>query len=139
LSRCSPSPSGSRWLGFLVGYTGLTRETLAPRTARAIGLAIGEHSEGPVFLAAGGGRLDRHGAGRIARRAGITKPAGPHTLRRAFIAAALGGGVSLREVQEAASRRSPDHHAIRPRPRQCGPARDLRPPPTTSLVLPGKN
>src|SRR5262245_29360642 len=41
-----------------------------------------ERSEGPVFLAADGRRLDRHGAGRIvrrvARRAGITKPVGPH-------------------------------------------------------------
>ena len=41
---------------------------LAPRTARAIDLAVGERSEGPVFLAADGGRLDRHGAGRIVRR-----------------------------------------------------------------------
>jgi site-specific recombinase XerD len=58
---------------------------LAPRTARAIDLAIGERSEGPVFLAADGRRLDRHGAGRmvrrVARRAGITKQVGPHTLR----------------------------------------------------------
>jgi len=47
-------------------------------TARAIDLAIGERSDGPVFLAPDGRRLDRHGAGRtvrrIARRAGITKP-----------------------------------------------------------------
>jgi site-specific recombinase XerD len=83
---------------------------LAPRTARTIGLAIGERSEGPVFLA-GGGRLNQHGAGRIARRvarrAGITKPAGPHTLRHAFITAALGAGVWLRDVREAAFRADP--------------------------------
>jgi integrase/recombinase XerD len=36
---------------------------LAPRTARAIDLAVGERSDGPVFLAADGRRLDRHGAG----------------------------------------------------------------------------
>jgi len=42
---------------------------LAPRTARAIDLAVGERSEGPVFLAADGRRLDRHGAAR--------PPAGP--------------------------------------------------------------
>jgi integrase/recombinase XerD len=69
---------------------------LAPRTARAIDLAVGERSEGPVFLSADGRRLDRHGAGRIvrrlARRAGITKPVGPHTLRHAFITAALDAG-----------------------------------------------
>ena len=41
---------------------------LAPRTARAIDLAIGERSDGPIFLAPDGRRLDRHGAGRIVRR-----------------------------------------------------------------------
>ena len=80
---------------------------LAPRTARAIDLAIGERMEGPIFLAADGRRLDRHGAGRIVRRiarqAGITKKVGPHTLRHAFITAALDAGVPLRDVQEAAS------------------------------------
>src|SRR5215469_15038075 len=35
---------------------------LAPRTARAIDLAIGERCQGPVFLTAAGWRLDRHGA-----------------------------------------------------------------------------
>jgi integrase/recombinase XerD len=35
---------------------------LAPRTARAIDLAVGEHIEGPIFLASDGQRLDRHGA-----------------------------------------------------------------------------
>ena len=60
---------------------------LAPRTARAIDLAIGERCAGPVFLAPDGHRLDRQGAARIvrqaARRAGITKAVGPHTLRHA--------------------------------------------------------
>jgi integrase/recombinase XerD len=64
---------------------------LAPRTARAIDLAIGERMEGPIFLAADGRRLDRHGAARvvcrITRRAGITKTVGPHTLGHAFITA----------------------------------------------------
>src|SRR6516165_4338965 len=41
---------------------------LAPRTARAIDLAIGERGEGPVFVNPDGGRLDRHGAARIVRR-----------------------------------------------------------------------
>jgi integrase/recombinase XerD len=84
---------------------------LAPRTARAIDLAIGERTDGPVFLAADRRRSDRHGAGRIvrkaARRAGITKAVTPHTLRHAFITAALNAGVPLRDVQEAASNADP--------------------------------
>ncbi|HLX89464.1 MAG TPA: tyrosine-type recombinase/integrase [Acidimicrobiales bacterium] len=84
---------------------------LAPRTARAIDLAIGERLDGPIFTGPDGARLDRHAAGRIvrrvARRAGITKPVGPHTLRHAFITAALDAGVPLRDVQEAASHADP--------------------------------
>ena len=63
----------------------------------AIDLAVGERTEGPIFLARDARRLDRHGAGRIvrriARRAGITKLVTPHTLRHAFITAALDAGV----------------------------------------------
>ncbi len=84
---------------------------LAPRTARAIDLAVGERVVGPIFLTPDGQRLDRHGAAwsvrRAARRAGITKPVGPHTLRHAFITAALDAGVPLRDVQEAASHADP--------------------------------
>jgi site-specific recombinase XerD len=84
---------------------------LAPRTARAIDLAIGERTDGPLFLATDGRRLNRHGAGRIVRkvtrRAGIIKNVSPHTLRHAFITAALDAGVPLRDVQEAASHADP--------------------------------
>jgi integrase/recombinase XerD len=83
---------------------------LAPRTARAIDLAIGERLDGPIFLRADGQRMDRHSAGRIvrrvARRAGLAKIS-PHTLRHAFITAALDAGVPLRDVQEAASHADP--------------------------------
>jgi hypothetical protein len=80
---------------------------------------IGERSEGPIFTGAGGRRLDRHGAARIvrrvARRAGITKPIGTHTLRHAFITAPPG----RRRAAPGRPRgrlplRSPDHHALRP-------------------------
>jgi integrase len=84
---------------------------LAPRTASAIDLAIKERCAGPIFTAADGSRLDRHGAARIVRRvtrrAGITKPIGPHTLRHAFITAPLDPGVPPRDVQEAASHADP--------------------------------
>jgi site-specific recombinase XerD len=50
---------------------------LAPRTARAIDLAVGEREDGPIFLTSDGQRLDPHGAARVVRRvavrAGITK------------------------------------------------------------------
>ncbi len=84
---------------------------LAPRTARAIDLVVGERCDGPIFVGADGQRIDRHAAGRIvrriARRAGIAKRVGPHTLRHAFITAALDAGVPLRDVQEAASHADP--------------------------------
>jgi len=51
---------------------------LAPRTARAIDLAVGERVDGPIFCGPDGQRLDRHGAARVVRRvasrAGISKP-----------------------------------------------------------------
>jgi hypothetical protein len=50
---------------------------LAPRTAPAIDLAIGERTDGPLFLAADGRRLDRHGAGGSSARS----PAAPGSAR----------------------------------------------------------
>ena len=104
---------------------------LAPRTARAIDLAIGERTGGPVFLTADGQRLDRHGAGRIvrkaSRRAGIAKTVTPHTLRHAFITAApvRCRGAATRCPGSGLARRPADHDAVRPGPRQPGPARYL--------------
>jgi site-specific recombinase XerD len=53
---------------------------------RAIDLALSDRTRGPVFLAADGRRLDRHGAGRIvrktARRARISKAVTPHAQAR---------------------------------------------------------
>jgi integrase/recombinase XerD len=102
---------GHRTLTVLRKGGKLVTMPLAPRVARAIDLAIGERLDGPIFVDGEGERLDRHGAGRIvrriARRAGITKRVGPHTLRHAFITAALDAGVPLRDVQEAASHADP--------------------------------
>lgn len=84
---------------------------LAPRVARALDLAIGDRAGGPVFLSASGRRMDRHAASRIVRRvaraAGLDKHVTPHSLRHAFIIAALDAGVPLRDVQEAASHADP--------------------------------
>jgi integrase/recombinase XerD len=104
---------------------------LAPRTARAIDLAIdlaigawkGPSSWQPMgggwtAMALGGSSAESPG------RPGSPRKLGTHTLRHAFITAALDAGVRLRDVQEAAShadprttmrydrvRTSPDRHA----------------------------
>jgi site-specific recombinase XerD len=56
--------------------------------------------------------MDRHAAARIVHRTAIKaglddKKISPHTLRHAFITAALDAGVPLRDVQEAASQADP--------------------------------
>ena len=70
------------------GNTATGRSSSPPRAADSTGTAPGESSAG-------------------ARRAGIAKNVGPHTLRHAFITAALDLGVPLRDVQEAASHADP--------------------------------
>jgi integrase/recombinase XerD len=84
---------------------------LAPRTARAIDLAVGERCEEPIFVGTDGRRIDRHAAGpdcaphrppgRDRQASGAAYP------RHAFITAALDAGVPLRDVQEAASHADP--------------------------------
>jgi integrase/recombinase XerD len=107
---------------------------LAPRTVRALDLAIGERAEGPIFVTA-----DGHGAGRIvrrvARKAGIAKRVGPHTLRHAFITAALDAGVPLRDVQEAASHADPRTTMRYDRART---SLDLTPPLSSPPTSPGR-
>jgi integrase/recombinase XerD len=84
---------------------------LAPRTARTVYLAIGERTDGPIFVTGTGKRMNRHQAARVVRRlakhAGIDKNISPHSLRHSFITAALNAGVPLRDVQEAASHADP--------------------------------
>jgi integrase/recombinase XerD len=59
---------------------------LAPRTARALDLCVGERTVGPIFVTADGRRMDRSAADRtikrLARRAGIGKRISPHSLRQ---------------------------------------------------------
>ena len=85
---------------------------MAPRTARTVYLAVGDRTTGPIFLMRDGTtRMSRHAATRVvrrcAKRAGIDKKISPHSLRHAFITAALDAGVPLRDVQEAASHADP--------------------------------
>lgn len=83
---------------------------LAPRTSGAIDALAGDRESGPLFVTRSGRRLDRHAAGKViarpARRAGINK-ATPHSLRHAFVTAALDSGASLRDVQDAAGHADP--------------------------------
>ena len=98
---------------------------LAPRTARAIDLAIGERLEGPILLRPDGQRMDRHCASRILRRvagrAGVDNPIGPTPC------ATPSSPVPLPDVR-AGSRivRRPAHH-------RCGRAGRLRTPPRPLL------
>ena len=84
---------------------------LAPRTARAIDLAVAEREHVPILIGAHGQRLDRYAAIRIVKRlakaAGIAKRISPHSLRHSFTTAALDAGVPLRDVQDAASHADP--------------------------------
>ena len=77
---------------------------LAVRTARSVDPAIGERVAGSIFLRTDGRRMDRRCVGRIvrcvARRAGLVKKFSPHTLRHAFITAALDAGVPLRDSRK---------------------------------------
>ena len=94
-----------------------------------------------MLLAPDGRRLDRHGAGRIvrkaARRAGIGKAVTPHALRHAFITAALDAGVPLRDV-----RKQPPMRTRGPPSGMTGPAAAWTctpptSPPPMSQALPG--
>jgi integrase len=61
----------------------------------------------PSWRAAAGPARRRAIVRKAARRAGIGKAVTPHTLRHAFITAALDAGVPLRDVREAASHADP--------------------------------
>jgi site-specific recombinase XerD len=94
---------------------------LVPRTARAIDLAIGERTEGPILVRHDGQRLDRRTAHRWVRSIGKRAGLGlvhPHMLRAAFIMAALDAGVPLREVQVAARHADPRTTTVYDRRRQ---------------------
>lgn len=84
---------------------------LAPRTARAVDLAIGERHSGRIILDSRGKPCNRHSAAwmveKLARRAQIVHHVTPHSLRHAFVTAALDAGVPLRDVQIAARHSDP--------------------------------
>ncbi len=84
---------------------------MPPRVCRAVDLACGERTEGPLILDTRGVRMNRHSAGwvidKLARRAGIDHHVHPHALRHSFITAGLDAGVPLRDMQNAARHSDP--------------------------------
>ena len=91
------------------------RRALTPGTAAAIDayLTVRGAEPGPLFVTAGGGRLDRHAVFRLVRRyardAGIPAWAklSPHSLRHAFATTARDEGVPLEDVQDAMGHADP--------------------------------
>ncbi|GAB7037220.1 tyrosine-type recombinase/integrase [Catenuloplanes niger] len=80
--------------------------------AAAAGVAVGD-LDGPLFVTARGGRLDRHAVFRLvrqlARDAGIPawEQLSPHSLRHAFATTARAEGVPLEDVQDAMGHADP--------------------------------
>jgi integrase/recombinase XerD len=102
---------GHRTLTFLRKGSKTVTIPLAPRTARAIDLAVGERSEGPIFTSCGGHRLDRQsrGAGGAARGEAVRDheaSESPHPAPRLHHCC-FGRGRAVRDVQEAASHADP--------------------------------
>lgn len=79
--------------------------------ARAMDLAAGGRTNGPLVLRSDGTRMTRRSADRVvkrlAKKAGITKPVSPHLLRHGMVTAALDAGIPLRDVQIMARHSDP--------------------------------
>ena len=98
--------------------------------ARTLDLAVADRVTGRCCGPGPGQRMDRNAAtrvvARLAKRAGIAHRVGCHSLRHAYITAALDAGVPLRDVQIAARHADPRTTTrVRPGPRQPRPARQL--------------
>jgi integrase/recombinase XerD len=106
---------GHRSIRFTGKGGGARRRALAPGTAAALDayLAVRGSRPGPLFLTAGGARLDRHAVFRLIRR--LAREAGlsgwdrlsPHSLRHAFATTARAEGVALEDVQDAMGHADP--------------------------------
>jgi integrase/recombinase XerD len=89
------------------------RRALTPAAAAALDRYLGDRATGPLFVTAGGGRIDRHSVfrlvRRLARQAGIAggERLSPHSLRHAFATTARAEGVPLEDVQDAMGHADP--------------------------------
>lgn len=86
---------------------------LSAPTVHALQTYLADRTSGPIFITRPGRRLDEPAAWRLVRRLArrADLPAAdrlnPHSLRHAFVTAALDAGVSLRDVQDAAGHVDP--------------------------------
>ncbi|MEJ7786173.1 MAG: tyrosine-type recombinase/integrase [Solirubrobacteraceae bacterium] len=84
---------------------------LAPRTAAAVDVLVGDREAGPIFATRTGRPMDRHAAWKVVRRlaraAGITAAISPHSFRHSFVTNALDAGVPLHVVQDGAGHADP--------------------------------
>lgn len=84
---------------------------LAVPVARFLDAAAGDRTHGRLLLRADGSPMNRKSAARVVtrlcRKVGNYKKISPHSLRHAFITAALDAGVPLRDVQIAARHSDP--------------------------------
>jgi integrase/recombinase XerD len=89
------------------------RRALTPAADAALTRYLGSRGDGPLFVTAGGARLDRHAVFRLIRRlaeqAGIAgwQRLSPHSLRHAFATTARAEGVPLEDVQDAMGHADP--------------------------------
>lgn len=102
---------GHRTLSIIGKGNKLALIPLAPRTARAIDLAVAGRTSGHIILDSRGQPCSRGSAAwiitKLARRAQILHHVHPHSLRHAFVTAALDAGAPLRDVQESARHADP--------------------------------
>ena len=79
--------------------------------ARAMDLAAGDRTSGPLVLRRDGTPMTRRSADRVvkrlAKKAGIRKVVSPHVLRHAYVTAALDAGIPLRDAQIMARHSDP--------------------------------
>lgn len=84
---------------------------MPPAIARAVDLAMGERTSGPLLLNRRNKRLTRADATtivkRVALKAGVTQRVSPHSMRHTMVTTMLDAGVSLRDVQIAARHADP--------------------------------
>ena len=104
----------------------LAPRTARPSTSRSVNAARDQCSSGPTGSAST--VTPRPGSSAHRPQSGIPKRVGPHTLRHAFITAALDAGVPLRDVQEAASHADPAPPCATTEPE----SRSTATPPTSS-------